>query len=318
MRGRAALLIFVCLCVCSCKRSGEKQVAVIPKGTSSVFWQSVHAGALAAGEKYHLRIIWDAPPQETDYSRQIEILDSMIARHLDGIAIAASERDALNHSLDRAAEEHIPVTVFDSGVSSQNYMTFLATNNFQAGQLGARKLAGLLGGKGEVAEIMHAPGSVSTTERERGFEDVMGREFPGIHVVAKQFSMSDRSKAMQVTEDILTAHPRLDGIFASSEPSSVGGAQALKSRGVAGKIRFVAFDTTQGLVDDLAGGTIDALVAQDPFRIGYEAVETLAQEFSGKHPEKKIELTATVITKGDLARPEIHQLLYPDLKQYLQ
>lgn len=197
-------------------------------------------------------------------------------------------------------------------------MTFLATNNFQAGQLGARKLAGLLGGKGEVAEIMHAPGSVSTTERERGFEDVMGREFPGIHVVAKQFSMSDRSKAMQVTEDILTAHPRLDGIFASSEPSSVGGAQALKSRGVAGKIRFVAFDTTQGLVDDLAGGTIDALVAQDPFRIGYEAVETLAQEFSGKHPEKKIELTATVITKGDLARPEIHQLLYPDLKQYLQ
>lgn len=115
MRGRAALLIFVCLCVCSCKRSGEKQVAVIPKGTSSVFWQSVHAGALAAGEKYHLRIIWDAPPQETDYSRQIEILDSMIARHLDGIAIAASERDALNHSLDRAAEEHIPVTVFDSG-----------------------------------------------------------------------------------------------------------------------------------------------------------------------------------------------------------
>ncbi len=314
---KIALLVALVVTV-SCNRSGEKQIAVIPKATSSVFWQSVQAGALAAGQKFHLKITWNGPPQETDYSRQIEILDSMIARHVDAIAIAASDRDALNNSLDRAAAEHIPVTVFDSGVSSKNYMTFLATNNFEAGQLGARKLGELLHGKGAVAEIMHAPGSASTTERERGFEDVIKREFPNIRIVAKQYSMSDRAKAMGVTEDILTANPQLDGLFASSEPSSVGASQALKARGLSGKLRFVAFDSSQGLVDDLQGGTIDALVAQDPFRIGFEAVETLARKLKGEQPPQKVELPGTVITKADLSKPEIHALLYPDLNKYLR
>lgn len=318
MRGRAGLLLCISLYAVSCNRSNEKQIAVIPKATSSVFWQSVQAGALAAGDKFHLKVLWNGPPQETDYSRQIEIVDSMIARHLDGIAIAAAERDALNNSLNRAANEHIPVVIFDSGVSSTNYISFLATNNFQAGQMGARKLGQLLNGKGTVAEIMHAPGSASTTERERGFEDVMGREFPKIQIVAKNFSMSDRAKAMSVTENILTANPNLDGLFASSEPSSVGAAQALKSRGLSGKIRFVAFDSSEGLIDDLKTGTIDALVAQDPFRIGYEAVEKLADILGGKQTQKQIELPAIVITKADLAKPEIQKLLYPDLKKYLR
>jgi ribose transport system substrate-binding protein len=307
-----------CLVFAACNRSAEKQIAVIPKATSSVFWQTVQAGAMAAGEKFHLRVLWTGPPQETDYSRQIEILDSMIARHVDGIAVAAAERNALNNSLERAARENIPLTVFDSGVDSKNYMTFLATNNYEAGQLGARRLGQLLGGKGIVAEIMHAPGSASTMEREAGFEEVMGREFPSIRIVARQYSMSDRAKAMAVTENILTANPGLDGLFASSEPSSVGAAQALKARGLAGKVRFVAFDSSQGLIDDLQGGVIDALVAQDPFRLGYEAVQTLAQKLDGEQPPNKIALPATVIAKADLDKPAIHALLFPDLKKYLK
>ncbi len=275
------------------------------------------AGVLDAGQTDHLKIIWTGPATETDYSRQIQILDSMIARHVDGIAIAASERDALTNSLHRAAMQNIPVTVFDSGVSSQEYMTFLATNNFEAGQKGARKLAALLNGKGTVAEIMHSPGSASTSERERGFEDVLAKEFPGIQIVAKQFSMSDRARAMAVTEDILTAHPKLDGLFASSEPSSVGAAQALKSRGLNGHIRFVAFDSSKGLIDDLEGGTIDALVAQDPFRMGFEAVNTLARKLRNEQPPRLMELPGVVVTKGDLSRPEIHALLFPDLNKYL-
>jgi ribose transport system substrate-binding protein len=305
------------LVAAGCNRGGGKQIAVIPKATSSVYWQSVQAGVLEAGQKDHLQILWNGAATETDYSRQIQILDSMIARHVDGIAIAASERDALNNSLNRAAAEHIPVTIFDSGVSSTSYLTFVATNNFEAGQKGARKLAQLLNGKGTVAEIMHAPGSASTTERERGFEEVLAQEFPAIQIVAKQFSMSDRARAMSVTEDILTAHPHLDGIFASSEPSSVGASQALKSRGLNGRIRFVAFDSSKGLIDDLDAGVIDALVAQDPFRMGAEAVDTLARKLRGEQPPKLIELPGIIVTKADLSKPEIHALLFPDLKKYL-
>ncbi len=315
---RVSLLLCAVLFATGCARHTEREIAMIPKSTASVFWQAVQAGAIAAGQENHLKITWSGPPVETDYSRQIEILDSMIARHVDGIAIAAAERNALNNSLDRAAKENIPVTVFDSGVDSQNYMTFLATNNYEAGKSGARKLGELLGGKGSVAEIQHAPGSASTMDRERGFEEVIAKEFPGIHIVAKQFSMGDREKGMNVTENLLTANPGLNGIFASSEPSSVGAARALKARGLQGKVKFVAFDSSQGLIDDLQGGTIDALIAQDPFKLGHDAIVTLADKLNGKTPAKKIDLSARVITKDDLSKPDVHALLYPDTEKYLK
>jgi ribose transport system substrate-binding protein len=290
---------------------------VIPKGTAHVFWQSVHAGAAAAGQEFHAEILWDGPPNETDYSRQLEIFDSMLNRHVDGVVVAAADKTILNASLDRAARENVPVVVFDSAVDSDNYVTFVATNNLEAGQMGARKLGQLLKGKGSVAMIENAPGSASTMDRERGFKDALTKEFPGIAIVAEQYSMSDRAKGMAATENILTAHPNLDGVFASSEPSSVGAAQALKSRGLAGKVRFVAFDSSEGLVEDLSGGTIDALVAQDPFKIGFEAVRAVAEKLDGKTPPKKMDLSAKVITKADLDQPEIKQLLHPDLGKYL-
>ncbi|WP_180542129.1 substrate-binding domain-containing protein [Nevskia soli] len=315
---RAGCFLLALISLAACNRGAEKQVAVIPKSTSNVYWIAVHAGAVAAGEQYKLRIVWDGPPQETDYSRQVEIVDSMIARHVDGIAVAATERDVLGQSLDRAAGENIPVTVFDSGVNSKNYLSFVATDNFAAGQMAGRELGQLLNGTGTVAEVMHAPGSQSTMERERGFEDAMAHGFPKIQIVAKNFSMGDRAKAMAVSEDLLSAHPDLNGIFASSEPSSVGSSQALKARRLSGKVKLVAFDSSEGMIQDLEGGTISALIVQDPFTMGFKAVETLAQKFAGKTPEKKIDLPATVVTRDNMQQPQIHKLLYPEISKYLK
>jgi ribose transport system substrate-binding protein len=290
---------------------------VIPKGTADVFFQSVHAGAAAAAQQFHEDILWDGPSRETDYSRQLEIMDSMLNRHVDGIVVAAADRTTLNASLDRAARENVPVVIFDSGVDSTNYVSFVATNNYEGGQSGGRKLGQLLNGKGKVAIIDHAPGSASTMDRERGFKDVIAKEFPGISIVGEQYSMADRAKGMAATENILTAHPDLNGIFASAEPASVGAAQALKSRGLAGKIRLVAFDSSEGLVDDLKAGVIDALIAQDPFKIGFEGVRAVSEKLDGKTPGKKVDLSAVVITKANLDQPEIQQLLHPDLKKFL-
>lgn len=270
---------------------------------------------MAAGRDLGVEVLWNGPATEIDFSRQIEIVDSMIARHVDGLALAAQDRTALDGSLDRAAREGIPVTVFDSGVDSTNYMSFVATNNYEAGQMAARKLAELVHGKGSIAMVLHVPGSFSTMERERGFEDAMAKEFPKIQIVQKQYGMSDRSKAMAAAENILTAHPNLDGIFGSTEPSSIGTALALKSRGLSGKIKFVAFDAAEGMIEDLKGGTIDALVAQDPYRIGYQAVQTLVDKLNGKTPPKRIDLSARVITKADLDKPEVQKLLNPDVKK---
>jgi ribose transport system substrate-binding protein len=315
--GACVGLICLVLVASGCNRTGVRRIGVIPKGTAHVFWQSVHAGAEAGGREFNEKVDWEGPANETDYARQIEIFDSMLNQHVTGIVVAASDRTTLNASLDRAARENIPVVVFDSAVDSENYVSFVATNNYEGGQMGARKLGELLHGKGSVAMIQNAPGSASTMDRERGFHDAMAKEFPGIRIVAEQYSMSDRAKGMAAAENIFTAHPTLDGLFASSEPSSVGAAQAVKSRGLVGKVKLVGFDSSEGLVADLQEGVIDALVAQDPFKIGYEAVKAVTDKLNGKTPPKRIDLSAVVITKADLAKPEIQQLLHPDLKKYL-
>jgi ribose transport system substrate-binding protein len=313
----AAMLAFCLVLLGGCQGQRKKTIAVIPKGTSHLFWLSVQAGAVAAGKEFNVDVLWNGPAQETEYSRQIQILDSMIARNVDGIAVAASERKALLQSLDRAAAQKIPVVVFDSGVDGENYLTFLATDNYEAGQMAGRELGRLLNAKGNVAMVMHAPGSASTMDRERGFQDTMAKEFPNIHIVATQFGLSDRAKARAAAENILTAHPKLDGIFASSEPSSVGTALAVDARGLTGKLKFVAFDSSDSMIDDLKDGTIDAMVVQDPFQMGFESVRILVDRLKGENPPKRIDLSARVVTKPDLEKPEVRELLSPDLKKHL-
>jgi len=312
-----AIVILTGVLFVACNRSNRTRIGVVPKAVAHVFWQSVHAGAVAAAREADVDIEWKGPPQETDFSRQIEIADSMIHARVDGIGMAPTEPTALVAVVERAAREGIPLTIFDSGINTENYVSFVATNNYQAGILAAKKLAEILDFQGKIAVVKMIPGSASTTQREKGFEDTLSKEFPDIQIVAEQFCMSDRAKALAVAENMLTAHPDLDGMFGSAEPATVGVAQALKSRSMDGKIQFVGFDFSDSIEKDLKSGAIDALVVQDPFKIGYEAVKTVLAKLNGQTPEKRIDSPATVVTVEDLSRPEIDALLHTDLDKYL-
>jgi len=301
------------LTAAGCQQNRRKVVAVIPKATSHLFWFAVERGAKQAGQELNVEVVWNGAQQETDYSRQIQIVDSMVARRVDGIAVAATESKALVGPISRAMQANIPVTVFDSGIEGENYTSFVATNNVEGGELAARELARLIGGKGKVGMLMNAPGSRSTMDREKGFEDTIAKEFPGIQIAARQYGMSDRSKARTAAENILTAQADIAGIFGSSEPSSVGVALALKARGLSGKVKLVAFDSSEGMVEDLQGGTIQAMVVQDPFKMGFEAVRTVVDKLAGKSVAKRIDLSAQVIRPEDLVKPEVQRLLKPEV-----
>jgi ribose transport system substrate-binding protein len=240
----------------------------------------------------------------------MQIIDSMIAQRVDGIAIAAAERKALVGSVDRAMAAGIPVTVFDSGLDSTNYVSYVATDNAEAGRLAARKLAELIGRKGKIGVVSHVPGSASTIDREEGFHVTMQKEFPAIRIVAQQFGMSDRAKARAAAENILTAHPDLDGLFASAEPSSVGAALAIKARELQDKVVLVAFDSSESMIEDLRSGAIDAMVVQDPERMGYEAVRLLVQKLDGKTPPRRLDLNAIAVEKKDLGEEQVKRLLH--------
>ncbi len=312
MYTRRGVLLGGAIGLLACRRSGEQVIGVIPKATSHLFFLSVHAGVEQAGRDLHVNILWNGPQNETDYSRQIEIVDSMITRQVAGLAISATDQDALVTPLERAIRSGIPVTVFDSAVNIQNYVSFIATDNYAAGCTAARTLAALVGGKGDVAMVMQKPGGTSTVLRERGFDDTLAKEFRNVRMVAQQYGMADPARSRDAAENILTAHPDLAGMFASSEAASIGSIQAIRNRNLSGKIKLVTFDFSKAHVEALQDGTINAMLVQNPFRIGYEAVKSLTDKLSGRTPVKRMELPARVILKSDLDKPDVRALLFPE------
>ena len=295
-----------------CRRERQKVIGVVPKATSHLFFVSVHAGVDKAARDLRVNVLWNGPNDETDHTRQIQIVDSMIAQKVDGLAISATDERALVAPLERAVQAGIPVTIFDSAVNFENYVSFVGTDNYGAGCDAARTLAGLTSLAGKVGMVMQKPGGASTGLRERGFEDTLGKEFPNVKIAARQFCMSDPAKSRAAAENILTAHPDLAGIFASSEAASIGSIQAIRSRKLSGKIKLVTFDSSETHIEAIKDGTIDVMLVQDPFRMGYEAVKSLADKLDGQAPAKRLDLPARMIVKSDLDKPEVRDLLFPE------
>jgi ribose transport system substrate-binding protein len=305
------LAVIACLFAPACNRqgSGKKVIAVIPKGVSHVFWQNVHDGAEAAGKELGVEIIWKGPAQETDYTGQINIVEDAITRRVDGIVLAPSHRDALVPITERAQKEGIPVVIFDSGIGMENYVSYVATDNRQGGVMAAERLAEKLGGKGRVAILGVKAGSVSTDEREQGFQDTIKQNYPGIEIVAFQYGEADRARSLDRATDILTAHPDLNGFFASNESSSVGVVQAVKQKGLAGKVVLVGFDSSPNLIEDLKAGAIDSLTLQNPFKMGYESVKIMVAKLNGQTPPRLVDTGVKLLTKENLDTPEMKELL---------
>lgn len=294
----------------ACRRqsSGKRVIAVIPKGTSHFFWQSVHAGAESAAKEFGVEIIWKGPQHENEAAEQINIVEDAINRRVDGIALAPIHKDALVPIVERAQREGIPTAIFDSGIGTENYVSYVATNNLQGGAVAAERLAAKLGGKGKIAILAVKAGSVSTEQREQGFKDTI-KKYPGIEIVAFQYGDGDRARSLDRATDMLTAHPELNGFFASNESSTVGVVQALKQKGLAGKVILVGFDSSPNLIDDLKAGAIDSLVLQNPFKIGYESVKAIVAKLNGQTPPRVIDTGVALLSKENLDTPEMKQLL---------
>ena len=288
---------------------GKRVIAVIPKGVAHFFWQSVHAGAEAAAKEANVEVVWKGPAQETDYSGQINIVEDAINRRVDGIVLAPTHRDSLVPVVERAQRDGIPVAIFDSGIGTDKYVSYVATDNRQGGAQAAERLASKLGGKGRVAILGVKAGSVSTDEREQGFQETIKQKYPGIEIVAFQYGESDRARSLDRAADILTAHPDLDAFFASNESSTVGAVQAIKQKGLAGKIVLVGFDSSPNLVEDLKAGAIDSLVLQNPYKMGYEAVKAMVAKLDGQSPPRQVDTGVKLLTKDNLETPEMQQLL---------
>lgn len=294
------------------------RIAVIPKGTTHDFWKSIHAGAEKAAREFGAEAIWVGPEKEDDRRMQIEVVQNFISSAADAIVLAPLDDTALVRPVEDAVRRNIPVVIIDSGLQSDAYSSFVATDNKEGGRLGARRLGDLLEGKGRVILLRYAEGSASTENREAGFLEELAETYPDLEVVSSnQYAGATKESAFQTAQNLLNKFPEVEGIFCPNESSTFGMMRALQTSGRAGKVIFVGFDTSEALIDGIKSGEIHGLVAQDPFDMGYQGVKTAVAVIKGETVEKRVATRLEMITLDNLNEPSIQELVNPNLDEWL-
>jgi len=320
LAGLACLFLLASM-ACQGKASKERAaadskrtvIAVIPKGMTHEFWKSIHAGAARAAQELGVDIIWKGPQKEDDRAQQITVVEDVISRGVKGIVLAPLDDRALTSPVRDAARENIPVIIIDSGLQGQDYVSFVATDNYKGGVLAARRLGELLKGKGDIFLIRYQEGSASTMERERGFLETVRKEFPGLRFLVKdQYAGATTETALQLAENLLGRFPKVQGIFCPNESSTFGMLRALQEYGLAGKIFFVGFDSSPKLIQALSDGQINGLIHQNPVKMGYLGVSLMVKHLRGETIPKVVDTGVYLVTRDNMQEPEIHALIVPD------
>ena len=309
---------------CSKQSADKITISLIPKGTSHVFWQSVHAGAIKASKELGVNIVWIGPDKEDDRNQQIALVDNQVMNQVSAIALAPLDEMALRRPVKNAVAKNIPVVIFDSGLkdSEDVYSSFIATDNREGGRIAGRQLGQLLKGKGKVIMLRYQEGNASTDNREEGFLETI-KGFSGIEVTSdEQYGGASKASAQQASENLLLrfrdadGQLTIDGIFCPNESTTYGMLQALRRSRLAGKVRLIGFDSSNPLIKGLRAEEIDGLVIQDPFKMAYLSVRSLVQVLKGEKIEKRIDTGVTFITNASLEKPEVQELIDPDLDKW--
>lgn len=321
----ALLLLFTTVaCFTACQptsriasNAGGKQlrIAVIPKGTSHQFWLSVWAGAKAAAEEVGgVEILWKGSETEADTAGQIAVVKNFITSQVDGICLAPNHSQALLDVVMEAKAEGIPVVIYDSGLAEgAEYVSYVATDNYRGGVLAGERLAEAIGHEGQVIMLRYKEGSESTEQREKGFLDAMSKESKIEVISSDQYAGTTTQEAMEKATQLLNKYrEQVDGIFAVCEPNCNGTLEALTQTGLAGKVKFVAFDPSDRLIAGMADGSVSGILLQDPYEMGRKSVLSIVAHIKGEKVEKYINTGEYVATAENEKVAPFDRLLRPE------
>jgi ribose transport system substrate-binding protein len=212
--------------------------------------------------------------------------------------------------LEKAKAANIPVIGFDSGVDSDIPVTTAATDNVKAAAAAADKMAELIGGKGEVAVIVHDQTSRTGIDRRDGFVNRIKEKYPDIKIVDIQYGGGDQLKSTDLAKAIIQAHPNLKGFFGANEGSIIGVLNGVKEMNKEGKIVVIGYDSGKQQIDAIKSGVEAGAITQDPIGIGYKAVEAAVKAIKGEQLPKVIDTGFHWYDKTNIDSDEIKPLLY--------
>jgi len=260
------------------------------------------------------------------------LIDRNIANEVSGIVLAPQHSKTMVAPVERAVNQGMPVLIIDSGLENQDIIVqYVSTNNYHGGELAAQHLLKILAEQGKPAPSLilfrYQVGSESTDQREKGFEDVVDRTIeeqkkagkPTVTWLSRdKFAGATKDSARREAEPLLNnlRDKGIDGMFAPNESSASGTVDALRSLDLNKKLRLVGFDSSAPLLQALRDGDIDALILQDPYRMGYLGVWNLVHHLEGYKIEPKVMSTGEyVITKDNLDDQSTRELFDPKLQE---
>ncbi|MDX8481576.1 sugar-binding protein [Mesorhizobium sp. VK24D] len=276
-------------------------IAVVPK-VAVPFFDDCNTGAKTAANALGVSYQW-VVPQNTQGATQVKIIEDLIARQVNGIAISVNEPKSVEGVIKQAMHAGIKVVTFDSDSAKSGRSMYIGTINKQAGVTMGNSMAKALGGKGKIAIVTGQLGASNLNERIDGVKEAL-TAYPGIEIVAVEGTEDDLAKAVSVTEALLRGHPDLAGIFGMSQVGGPAVAKVLAEQEFAdrkGKVAVFAFDDLPDTIKGVKDGYINGIMVQRPVTMGKLAVEHLVAQVKGKETESKdIDTGVTVVNADNL------------------
>ena len=302
--GALGLLALSCA---ACKRT-PPTVAVIPRTCGTALWEPEHAGAAAAARSLGLNLYWNAPMRDDDMQAQISLLEKSVDRGMAGIIVSPIQTLPMRTPIRRVLGQDIPVVVVDTelGIPSGPRLGYVLNNEQVGGQMAARRVGSILGGRGNIAIVGMQPELHSNTVRERSFESTLNAEFPKIHIVARRLGLPSMPQEQHNAEELLAGTKSLDAIVALSIAATRGTYYALAEFGKARKIKLVGFD--QDLIPPIRDGGIDSVVVQNTYEIGQMAMELMNREIRGAVGPAEYIVEPVLMTRENVDSPEMRQI----------
>ena len=285
-RWAAAGAALLCLLLWGCGSgdsysAGQHTVALVAKSTETEFWLSVFAGAEAAATEYNLALTITGPETEEDYAAQNQMVADAVAAGAEALVFSAIDFENNAAAIDEAAQRGAKIVAIDSSVDSQMVSTYIGTDNYAAGQMAAQAALDRVTGPLRVGIVNYDVSSANGQEREEGARDLLsdsGRS----EIVSVINTLAEAGHAREDTISLLKAHPEINVLLAFNEPTSVGEAQAVEELGLSEAVFLVGFDSNVATVEGLQTGSVDALIVQNPYAMGYLGVESAYKLLSGQ------------------------------------
>ena len=292
--------------------SGNRTVSFVAAQMTATYFQVMQCGAEDAAAEYDIDLDWQGDAN-WDLATQTPLINAAVQSQPGGLVLVPTDPIGLIETVENIVSGGTPVITVDGSLDEPVEAQNIRTDNISAGALAADALAKSIGEEGTVLVIASFPGVAANAERVDGFVERMNEAYPNVNVLPTEYSEADQATASQIAAAAIT-DPSLVGIYTTLAPASSGAAAAIQAANKAGEVKLVAYDADPSQVADLKAGIYEALVAQDPYGLGYDSVERIAKIIDGDLDPADLEyqeyVTAYIIDKDNVDSEETQRYIY--------